>query len=333
MRNLVPSPLPIPDFTPVPRKCRRYDGWTAERQRAFIEALADTGSVKAAAHRINMSFEGAYYLRRQPGAESFAAAWNAALDHGVQQLADIALERAMQGVPVPVFYKGEQCGEKRWYNDRLLMFLLKHRLTGYDSTPLPRGTRHPDTIAREAAENCPVCKQRAEEEEADPDGEPGDAEERWLDDVLERYLAKVSAERRYRRAGQIVAADFTLRQLTYIELILDAGGRGEELIHAWTREPGPHGEIEIFASPLSARLDALRREAWERTGDPPRPPLTLTRTSPGVELYGGPTHAEREKARNRAEKRMAAAQAEWEAAQREDSWAEWKAQDGRRSES
>lgn len=80
---------PIPDFTPVPRKYRHH-GWTAERQRAFIAALAELGSVKAAAHRINMSPEGAYYLRRQPGADEFRDAWAAALDHGVQRLIDIA---------------------------------------------------------------------------------------------------------------------------------------------------------------------------------------------------------------------------------------------------
>jgi hypothetical protein len=131
MKNRTP-PRPaghpaVPDFTPVPRR-PRTDGWTPERQRAFIEALAETGSVKAAAHRINMSSEGAYYLRRQPGAESFAAAWEAALDFGVQRLADIALERAVDGVSVPVFWKGEQVGERRAYNDRLLMFMLRKRL-------------------------------------------------------------------------------------------------------------------------------------------------------------------------------------------------------------
>ena len=36
----------LPDFDPVPRKYR-HDGWTPERQKAFIAALADTGSVSA----------------------------------------------------------------------------------------------------------------------------------------------------------------------------------------------------------------------------------------------------------------------------------------------
>ena len=30
-------------FTPVPRKTRRHDGWTAERQVRFIAALAKAG--------------------------------------------------------------------------------------------------------------------------------------------------------------------------------------------------------------------------------------------------------------------------------------------------
>lgn len=52
MRNLAPVPRserpPIPEFAPVPRKYR-HDGWTPERQKAFIEALADCGSVTRAA--------------------------------------------------------------------------------------------------------------------------------------------------------------------------------------------------------------------------------------------------------------------------------------------
>jgi hypothetical protein len=51
MQNRVPIPRdqrpPLPNFTPVPRKYR-HDGWTAERQRAFIAGLAETGSVKHA---------------------------------------------------------------------------------------------------------------------------------------------------------------------------------------------------------------------------------------------------------------------------------------------
>lgn len=80
----------LPAFTPVPRQCQRHDGWTPERQRSFIEALADLGSVEAAARAVDMSSVGAYYLRRQPGAEEFRAAWEAALQLGVQRIEDVA---------------------------------------------------------------------------------------------------------------------------------------------------------------------------------------------------------------------------------------------------
>ena len=114
----------LPSFTPVPVK-PRHDGWTAERQRAFIGALADTGSVSRAARYVNMSPEGAYYLRRRPGAEGFRRAWEAALDLGVQRLKDIAYERAIEGQLSPVFVAGKLKGFRRVRNDRLLMFCLR----------------------------------------------------------------------------------------------------------------------------------------------------------------------------------------------------------------
>ena len=54
----------------------RADGWTPERQAAFLGALAETGSVVAAARRVGMARETAYRLRRKPDAGSFAAAWD-----------------------------------------------------------------------------------------------------------------------------------------------------------------------------------------------------------------------------------------------------------------
>lgn len=126
-RQLPAAPGQIPQFTAVPRGSNRHDGWTEERQRRFIEALAVTGSVKAAAHRVNMTPEGAYLLRRHPEAESFRKAWEAALALGVQQLEDVALERALHGTEVPVYSYGKLVGSRIKHNDRLLMFMLKNR--------------------------------------------------------------------------------------------------------------------------------------------------------------------------------------------------------------
>jgi hypothetical protein len=117
----------LPAFTPVPRHYNRHDGWTPERQRGFIEALADTGSVRAAAHAVNMTPEGAYLLRRHPEAGEFRKAWEAALALGVQRLEDVAMDRALNGVEVPVYRFGAVISTRRVYNDRLLMFLLRNR--------------------------------------------------------------------------------------------------------------------------------------------------------------------------------------------------------------
>jgi hypothetical protein len=129
MKTRTPVPRderpPLPAFMPVPRK-PRHDGWTPERQKAFIEALADTGSVSRAAAMVNMSSEGAYYLRRQPGADGFRRAWEAALDYGVARMKDIAFERAIEGYLVPMFVGGRLIGWRRKHNDRLLMFCLRH---------------------------------------------------------------------------------------------------------------------------------------------------------------------------------------------------------------
>jgi len=117
--------LPV-KFTPVPVR-KRHDGWTPERQVAFITALAECGCVDEACKRVGMGRASAYELRARANADSFRAAWNAALDHAVQRLADAAFSRAINGVTRPVFYKGELVGERTYYDERLTMFMLRYR--------------------------------------------------------------------------------------------------------------------------------------------------------------------------------------------------------------
>ena len=88
-RALPPRRRRIPAFHPVPLS-PRSDGWTHERQAQFIGVLAETRSVLAACRRISMGRESAYRLRKPPGAAGFAAAWDAALERGVQRLEDCA---------------------------------------------------------------------------------------------------------------------------------------------------------------------------------------------------------------------------------------------------
>jgi len=113
-------------FDPVPLR-PRHDGWTPDKQAGFIDALAESGCVTEAAARVGMSAATAYALRRRPDAESFRMAWEAALDHAVTRLSDAAFARALGGVARPVFFQGEQVGERRYYDERLTMFILRYR--------------------------------------------------------------------------------------------------------------------------------------------------------------------------------------------------------------
>lgn len=61
-------------WVPVRRRSRLV-GWTEEKQRRFIEVLADTGQVRLACEAVKLSRESAYKLRRLPGHEAFARAW------------------------------------------------------------------------------------------------------------------------------------------------------------------------------------------------------------------------------------------------------------------
>jgi hypothetical protein len=117
--------LPIP-FTPVPLRTR-HDGWTAERQIAFVEKLADCGSISAAAKHVGMSRESVRQLRRRPSGRAFRDACEAALDCGYAEVEEAAMERSRNGVARPIFYQGEQVGEWRHFDERLTMFLLRFR--------------------------------------------------------------------------------------------------------------------------------------------------------------------------------------------------------------
>ena len=136
--------LPKP-FTPVPVR-PRHDGWNPDKQTTFIEALAECGCVEEACRRVGMSAQSAYALRARIDAQSFRYAWDAALDYAVRRLSDAAFSRALNGVLRPVFYQGEQVGERRYYDERLTMFILRYRDPQRYGAWLDQhiATQHPD---------------------------------------------------------------------------------------------------------------------------------------------------------------------------------------------
>ncbi len=87
-----------PKFTPVALDRVRHDGWTPERQRLFLIALAALGTVDSAAQAVGMSRISAYNLKKRADAGSFAEEWDRALGFGRDMMFDYALERAIYGV-------------------------------------------------------------------------------------------------------------------------------------------------------------------------------------------------------------------------------------------
>lgn len=82
---------------------RRHDGWTAERQRIFLNTLADTGRITEAAEMADITPRSAYRLRNHPQGAAFAKAWDAAMMRASGRLLSVAMERAISGTPQVVW--------------------------------------------------------------------------------------------------------------------------------------------------------------------------------------------------------------------------------------
>jgi hypothetical protein len=168
--DIVPAPE-VPQFDLPPTR-NRHSGWTAERQRKFIEHLSLTGSVGEAAALAGVSSRSAYRLRNKAGAEDFARAWDAALSQSATRLAAIAFDRALHGRSERIYRDGELVMERKMPSDYLLTWLLARLDPVQFGSPTAKGlaaaTGDPRGRARQslpgftaaltdiADEDCPV---------------------------------------------------------------------------------------------------------------------------------------------------------------------------------
>ncbi len=120
--DIVPAPT-IPDFTPAPTRKQKV-GWTAERQRKFIEHLSLNGHAGEAAALVGLSSSSAYRLANKAGAASFSRAWDAALRMAATRGVAIAWDRALNGRVERFYRNGELMMERRVPSDYLLTWLL-----------------------------------------------------------------------------------------------------------------------------------------------------------------------------------------------------------------
>ena len=145
-RNAHPRPMPRPPahkrrrrppfFHPVPLRARR-DGWTVERQCAFLGHLYLTGCVTTASRLVGMTRMSAYRLRHCEGAHSFSHAWDVVLTPpGVGRIArsqpdwrkvtDEELFRRLDcGLIAPLIHRGKVTGIRRKPDNSALLRLIR----------------------------------------------------------------------------------------------------------------------------------------------------------------------------------------------------------------
>jgi hypothetical protein len=107
------------------RRCR-HDGWTPQRQVAFLEALAACGVVMDACRQVGLSAQSAYGFRNRRAGRAFAAAWDAVLIHRARgRLSDELLSRSMNGCVEAIHdSNGAITGERHRFDNRLSMAVL-----------------------------------------------------------------------------------------------------------------------------------------------------------------------------------------------------------------
>ncbi|HEX8535357.1 MAG TPA: hypothetical protein VF662_14420, partial [Allosphingosinicella sp.] len=167
--------------------------------------------------------------------------------------------------------------------------------------------------------------------EPEPEAEEDDsleAREAWLIRMINQYLMKLQQERDARTSGEIVAADFYLRQATWIEVALDLLS-GDAILLLRDFRLGGYSALEIAETTCSKILDAARRDHWVACGDPPRPEIVPRRllndhggfaTEPLESIRGGPAEFrnEQKQAYEDEHRQAAADQIFWEEAARRD---------------
>ena len=101
----------------------RVDGWTYERQAAFLMTLSETGLVSQACAFAEMSVASAYALRREPRGVAFALGWQAAHLLARDRLEDVLLEAAISGIE-SVSARVDGVARRRTLNGNLSMAVL-----------------------------------------------------------------------------------------------------------------------------------------------------------------------------------------------------------------
>ena len=113
------------DRASAKRSTARYAApdFTGPLKLKFLEWLRRGYSVTKACEQIGITPRSAY--RHRGAYTEFADQWDEAMEQGADELEDVAVKRAIEGVDHPIYQQGIKVGTEKIYNENLLMFLLK----------------------------------------------------------------------------------------------------------------------------------------------------------------------------------------------------------------
>lgn len=122
---------------PLALAATRRDGWNPERQRIFLEVLAETGVVRAACDACGLSARSAYNLRFRADGAAFRLGWDAAVLIARARLADELMTRAIEGQEDVLIQGEDGMVTRRRHDNRLAMSMLSRldRMAGSFSDP------------------------------------------------------------------------------------------------------------------------------------------------------------------------------------------------------
>lgn len=103
----------------------RHDGWTAARQRTFLESIAEGCTVDEACRLVGLSPASAYAFRRRAAGAAFAAGWNGANLLARERLTATLYARAIDGFTETVTRPDGSTFERHRFDNRLGLHMLR----------------------------------------------------------------------------------------------------------------------------------------------------------------------------------------------------------------
>lgn len=213
-----------------------------------------------------MSIGQVYDIKSRIGAESLCEAWEKAIRMGGYRARDTIVDHAINGTPEYFYKDGELVGERRHFNLRAMQWVVAHTLPHLADNPVGLAAHGglPTGLQKLKEQWRKEWEEEAAQEAAERDAAfaaAHDSHEATMARLCQKYQAKIREEYFFRAEGNAIAADFALRQLTHIEVVMDIGGVSMDVIREHFHT-APHGGP--WSTEASRALEDARHAAWEK---------------------------------------------------------------------